>query len=94
MFQNINPKANIISSTEIPMQYGISKRIVFRSMGTGLIMAVTPSMSNILAALDPTTLPMATEPLPLTVPIMLTTISGIEVPMPTMVRPIRNSDML
>ena len=69
------------------MPNGISRRCVVRSIENGSITADTPKMSNMLAMLLPTTLPMATSPLPLSADKMPTNNSGEEVPMPTMVSP-------
>ena len=62
-----------------------------RVMSMGRSRAVRPRMSSVLKMLEPTTLPMAISALPCAAPMKLTTISGAEVPMPTMVSPMTNS---
>ena len=57
----------------------------------GQITAVTPRMSRTLKIFEPMTLPMAISALPCKAPMKLTTISGAEVPIPTMVRPMTKS---
>ena len=57
----------------------------------GQITAVIPSISITLNILEPMTFPMAISALPLIAPIKLTTISGADVPIPTMVRPMTKS---
>ena len=79
------------SSTVMMMFTGISRFLLEGVMAMGRIRAVMPRMSRVLKILDPTTLPMAISALPWAAPMKLTTISGAEVPMPTMVRPMTNS---
>ena len=58
---------------------------------SGEISAVMPSIMHVLNIFDPTTLPMAISALPWNDDMKLTTISGDDVPMPTIVSPIMNS---
>ena len=60
-------------------------------MVSGAISAVTPKIINVLKIFEPTTFPIAISALPWIAESMLTTISGAEVPIPTMVTPIMNS---
>gem|GEM_PF-5631624 len=73
------------------MLYGMSIRLVAGLMLMGCIRDAAPSISSVLARFEPTTLPIAMPPLPSIPAMRLTTSSGIEVPMPTMVSPMRNS---
>ena len=70
---------------------GISFLILLLVIVKGEIRAVIPKIINVLNILDPTTLPMAISALPCIADMKLTTISGDEVPIPTIVRPITNS---
>ena len=70
---------------------GMSRLLFSGDMATGLTNAVSPKIRNTLNMFDPTTLPIAMSALPFSAPVKLTTNSGMEVPMPTMVIPIRNS---
>ena len=72
---------------------GISKRCVLRESLTGAITAERPRMSSRLARQLPTTLPKAMSAWPPAAEVMLTTSSGREVPMATMVRPATRSGM-
>ena len=76
------------------MPNGMSRRCVVRSMAKGRMVADTPRISSMLAMLLPTTLPMATSPLPLRAEEMPTNSSGDDVPIPTMVRPMMKLDIL
>ena len=78
-------------STVMRMFTGMSLRRLSRVMGMGSSTAVRPRMSRVLKMLDPTTLPMAISAFPCEAPMKLTTISGADVPIPTIVRPITNS---
>ena len=60
-------------------------------MGMGRIRAVIPRMKIALNMFEPTMLPTEMSEMPLTAAEKLTTISGVDVPIPTIVRPIRNS---
>ena len=60
-------------------------------MGMGRSSAVMPRISSVLKILEPMTLPMEISAFPCTAPMKLTTISGADVPIPTMVRPMTNS---
>ena len=60
----------------------------------GKIIAVTPKIRNILAILEPMTLPMAMSPLLLKALDIETNNSGALVPMPTIVRPMMKLDIL
>ena len=73
------------------MLTGMSTLRFSRLMAIGSMTAVSPAMSRVFIMLEPTTLPMEMSALPLTAPMKLTTISGAEVPIPTMVNPITNS---
>ena len=79
------------SSTVVRIMIGMSLDLFSRVMATGLIRAVSPRMRKTLKILEPTTLPIAMSALPLRAPVRLTTSSGIEVPIPTIVIPMRNS---
>ena len=70
---------------------GMSFLRLFLVIVRGAIKAVTPRISSVLNMLDPTILPMAISAFPCMADSMLTTISGAEVPMPTMVTPMMNS---
>ena len=58
----------------------------------GMISAVTPSTSAILVMFEPNALPTAMPGLPLVAANTATSISGAEVPKPTMVRPMISGD--
>ena len=73
------------------MLTGMSRFLLEGVTAMGRIRAVRPRISNVFMMLEPTTLPMAMSALPWKAPMKLTTISGAEVPMPTMVRPMTNS---
>ena len=60
-------------------------------MVRGAISAVTPRIIIVLKRFDPTMLPTAMSALPCNDDRKLTTISGVEVPIPTIVSPITNS---
>ena len=82
---------NRMSRTVTKMFRGMSLLRLLPEMKTGLIMAVTPRISSTLNMLDPTMLPIEMSALPFRAPTVLTASSGIDVPIPTTVRPIRNS---
>lgn len=63
-----------------------------RERGSGRTRAHSPRMTNTLKMLEPTTLPIATSLWPPMADSTLTTSSGVEVPMATIVRPITNSE--
>ena len=73
---------------------GISFLMLSEVRGTGRIRVVIPKMSRPLNRFDPVTLPIAISPLPCRAEITLTTNSGVEVPMATIVSPTINSEML
>ena len=83
------PRSN--SSIVTKKLTGISFLILFLVIVKGEIRAVIPKIINVLNILDPTMLPMAISALPCIADMKLTTISGDEVPIPTIVRPITNS---
>ena len=60
-------------------------------MVNGAIRAVTPRIMRVLNMFEPTILPIAMSAFPWNADRKLTTISGVDVPMPTIVRPITNS---
>ena len=60
-------------------------------MVIGAIIPVMPRISKVLKMFDPTTLPIAISALPSIAERKLMTISGDEVPIPTIVRPMMNS---
>ena len=62
-------------------------------MAMGATMAATPTMSNVLKMLLPTTLPTAKSEVPFNADTMLMHSSGMEVPRATMVRPMTISGM-
>ena len=70
---------------------GISRFLLDGVTVIGRMSAVRPRIKSVLKILEPTTLPMAISAFPWKAPIKLTTISGADVPMPTMVRPMTNS---
>ena len=55
------------------------------------MMAVRPRIANVLNMFEPTIFPTAISASPLKADMKLTTISGVDVPMPTIVSPITNS---
>ena len=73
------------------MLRGISFFMLLLVITRGEIRAVTPNIIAVLKMLEPTMLPIAISALPWKADMKLTTISGAEVPMPTMVTPIMNS---
>ena len=77
--------------TVTPILRGMSLFRLLLVMVRGAIRAVTPRISMVLNMLDPTMLPMAMSALPWNADRKLTTISGVDVPMPTMVSPMTNS---
>ena len=81
------------SRTVIPILMGISFLLLILVMAIGQISAVTPRIRRTLKIFEPMTLPMAMSAFPLIAPMKLTTSSGAEVPMPTMVSPITKSLM-
>ena len=58
---------------------------------SGAIKAVTPRIIAVLKMFEPTMLPIAISAFPWMADMKLTTISGAEVPMPTIVTPMMNS---
>ena len=60
-------------------------------MTRGLIIAVVPRIRRVLNIFDPIIFPTAISALPWAADMKLTTISGADVPMPTIVRPMTNS---
>ena len=92
------PKPKMVCVIPIQIKNSVTKRL--RGMSTNLFVfviingqmrAVTPSISMTLKMLDPMMLPMAMSALPWNAPVQLTTSSGIDVPMPTIVSPMTNS---
>ena len=81
----------MIRRTVVMMLSGISVLTLSRVIEIGLISAVKPSMKSVLNMLEPTMLPIAMSALPFKAPVRLTTSSGVDVPMPTIVKPITNS---
>ena len=67
---------------------GYSRRSMSERTVSGMINAVAPKISAILAMFDPIALPMAMPGLPCSAAIVDTRISGAEVPNPTTVSPI------
>ena len=84
----------IMTKTDAKITKGMSRRRCNRSIENGMIMAVTPKMSNTLAILEPITLPMAMSPLLLSADDTEMSNSGALVPMPTMVRPMMKLEIL
>ena len=74
-----------------PIFNGRSFLIALREIFIGQTKADAPKISNVLKMFDPTTFPIAMSALPCTAERKLTTISGVDVPIPTIVRPITNS---
>ena len=93
MRERIFPPArpNMTRRRVAAMLIGISRLRLVGEIAIGRISDVTPRISRVLKMLEPITLPTAMSALPLIAPMKLTTISGAEVPMPTIVRPITNS---
>ena len=77
----------------MPMLTGMSRRRLPRVMATGAMMAERPRMSAVLKMLEPMMLPTAISEFRSAEEMKLTTISGADVPMATMVRPMMNSLM-
>lgn len=75
------------------MTIGKSKNLVLRVSTIGDIIAVTPSMRNILAILDPSTFPIAISVLPDILARIETISSGILVPTATIVSPMIASEI-
>ena len=73
------------------MLRGMSFLRLLLVMVRGAIKAVIPRIIMVLKMLEPTMFPMAMSALPWNDERKLTTISGVEVPMPTIVSPITNS---
>ena len=82
-----------IRRTVTAMLMGMSFLRFIEVIPIGRIIAVIPRMSIVLKMLEPITLPTAMSALPLNAPMKLTTISGADVPIPTMVSPMTNSLM-
>ena len=70
---------------------GISLLKLLLVMVRGEISAMRPIARQVLNMFEPTMLPIARSELPFIADMKLTTISGAEVPMPTIVSPIMNS---
>ena len=70
---------------------GTSRLLFVRVMSTGAMRAEMPSTKAVLKTLEPTMLPTEISALPCMAPRKLTTISGAEVPMATIDRPITKS---
>ncbi len=80
-----------INSSEksiIAMRIGSSRCRVAEWTARGATRAVIPRIRPMLVILEPSALPMDSPPLPCEAATAETTISGAEVPKPTMVRPI------
>ena len=84
-----NPSTIIMTVTMILS--GMSFLRLVRVIAIGDIRAVIPSITNVLKIFEPTTFPTAISDSPLNADMKLTTISGVDVPIPTMVSPITNS---
>ncbi len=82
-----SPRRSVVSITT-----GRSKNLVVRERVTGAIIAVTQRMRNILAILEPRTLPTAISVLPDTAASTETISSGTLVPIATIVSPMIASD--
>ena len=67
---------------------------VFERTGIGKIRAVTANTRRTFEIFDPITLYIATSACPLMAPVRLTSNSGADVPMATMVSPIRKGESL
>ena len=65
--------------------------MLFLVSGSGRIRAVIPRIIIVLNILDPMMFPIAMSELPLKAEMKLTTISGVDVPIPTIVSPMTNS---
>ena len=91
MWKRVYSRPRAMRSTVIRMFIGMSRFQLDGVMAIGRMRAVTPRISRVFMMFEPTTLPMAMSALPWKAPMKLTTISGAEVPMPTMVRPMTNS---
>ena len=76
----------------IPM--GISHLMFVFVRATGANSEVMPKMANVLKMFEPMTFPMATSLFPWNADRVLTTNSGMDVPMATIVNPMTNSEML
>jgi hypothetical protein len=72
---------------------GRSKNLVVRESAIGAIQALSPSIKNTFAILEPSTFPMAISGLPWILASTDTISSGILVPIATMVRPMIASDI-
>ena len=83
-----------MTNSDAKMTKGMSRRRCKRSMENGMIMAVAPKMSNTLAILEPSTLPIAMSPLSLSADDTEMNNSGALVPMPTMVKPMMKLEIL
>ena len=83
-----------IRNSEVNILKGISLLRVLRSILKGEIAAVKPKISRMLQMLEPTTLPSDMSPCPCKAEDTEMSISGEEVPMPTIVRPMMKFDSL
>ena len=70
---------------------GISFLRLLFVITSGVINAVIPRIIIVLKILEPTMFPIAMSAFPWKDDMKLTTISGVDVPMPTIVRPMMNS---
>ncbi len=77
-----------------PIRTAPSRRKAARPTAMGAITALTPRINRIFAILEPTTLPAATAGAPFRVEESEVVSSGVEVPNPTITRPIRSGETL
>ena len=87
---------NVIRATANPVAInnnGYSRLRMLECMLSGTMTAVAPNTSAILVMLEPIALPMARPVLPPYAAMLATSISGAEVPKPTMVSPIMRGDI-
>ncbi len=82
------------NTTAVARQNGISRHTIDFLMVIGVIMAIMPRIRQIFAMLLPRTLPNAMPLLPFIAEIILTAISGADVPNATRVIPTMKSEML
>ncbi len=82
---------SIIRSPVTAILSGMSFLRFLLVMTRGVISAVIPRIIMVLNIFDPMTFPMAMSALCWNADMKLTTISGVDVPIPTMVSPMRNS---
>jgi len=76
----------------VAISTGNSRRTVPELMDSGAMTAVAPMISAILVMLEPIALPIASPELPCREATADTSISGAEVPKPTIVRPMSSGD--